>query len=548
MRVLGISGRYRHAAAALAVDGHVTAAASEDCFVRVPGIGYMQTGGFPGAAVEACLRSAGLMLADIDRVTVVDDEGNGPGEMASMRRVLHDRPMQAIDAVHADAVQAAVSGENVDTVLVCSTHPPAIATFVREREHLVPQGRIAGGDRLMSVARALATNLGVATDDPYRSLDRLSVGGEPEFQNELSSAIKWSAGPSAPANGGGRAIEIDEDRWSAFLGTDRGSPVGSLADARSLNVRTRQVRRALAASFTCRLAHLVYDAVESLRAKSDRSVALGGEMCANPRFNTELRGLLGDQWVRAFVPETAGRALGAALEVASGRASTPLRAVEQLPGLALGPAFSDNDIKRTLENCRLDYLYEPDWSRLLMRVSKMLSQGKVVAWFQGAMAFGPRALGSRSVLCDPSSRYARQNMNEYLRQVPLDEPLPIVFAPSAAQQCLNRSVSSPLGVVDVAVKDEWRDRLVAALDWRQHVRVQAVGPAQAPELCNLTEHHYTRTGVPGLIETNLGGPVEPMACTPRDAVRTVFSSAIDALVIGRFLLMKDYWLLRSNGA
>ena len=56
-----------------------------------------------------------------------------------------------------------------------------------------------------------------------------------------------------------------------------------------------------------------------------------------------------------------------------------------------------------------------------------------------------------------------------------------------------------------------------------------------------------RPACPRLIETNLAGPGEPVACTPRDAVRTVYSSAIDALVIGRFLLMKDYWLLRSEG-
>ena len=76
----------------------------------------------------------------------------------------------------------------------------------------------------------------------------------------------------------------------------------------------------------------------------------------------------------------------------------------------------------------------------------MLSQGKVVAWFQGAMGFGPRAMGTRSILCDPSSRYARHNINEYLRQVPLDEPLPVVFAPSIAAECLTRPVSAGLPV------------------------------------------------------------------------------------------------------
>jgi carbamoyltransferase len=78
------------------------------------------------------------------------------------------------------------------------------------------------------------------------------------------------------------------------------------------------------------------------------------------------------------------------------------------------------------------------------------------------------------------------------------------------------------------------------------VRVHALNPVQASELCQLLECHYERSQVPALIETNLCGPGEPLACTPRDAVRTVYSSAIDVLVIGRFVLMKDHWLLRSD--
>jgi predicted NodU family carbamoyl transferase len=138
-------------------------------------------------------------------------------------------------------------------------------------------------------------------------------------------------------------------------------------------------------------------------------------------------------------------------------------------------------------------------------------------------------------------------MNEYLRQAPLDEPLPVVMAPSMVDACLAQPVAAPLSVEDAVVRPEWRDRLQAALDWRQSVRLHPLTPAHAPELCALLEYHHARTGVPGLIETNLSGPGEPVACTPRDAVRTVYSSAIDALVIGRFVLMKDHWLLRSHG-
>ena len=85
-----------------------------------------------------------------------------------------------------------------------------------------------------------------------------------------------------------------------------------------------------------------------------------------------------------------------------------------------------------------------------------------------------------------------------------------------------------------------------ALDWRHHVRVHGVDPAQAPELCDLLERHYRRDRRAGAHRNEPCGPGEPVACTPRDAVETMYSSAIDALVIGRFVLMKDYWLLRNN--
>ena len=109
-----------------------------------------------------------------------------------------------------------------------------------------------------------------------------------------------------------------------------------------------------------------------------------------------------------------------------------------------------------------------------------------------------------------------------------------------------RRPASPFVTMDAAVKTDWRDRLRASLDQRQSIPVQMVTDDQSSALFTLLEMHRERSGVPGLINTPLCGMNEPAACTPRDAIRTMFSSAIDALVIGRFLLMKDYWLLRSG--
>jgi carbamoyltransferase len=314
-----------------------------------------------------------------------------------------------------------------------------------------------------------------------------------------------------------------------------GEHASDLADANSLNAQVQRIRRTLAASFTSQLAKAVAGVAEGIGAKNGPGpIAVGGGVFGNARFNTELAPLTGQELRYAAVPETVGRALGAA-GVASVDGS----------GLALGPSFSEEDIKRTLDNCRLDYVYEPDWKRLLGRVSRMLAQGKVVGWFEGAMTFGPRALGTRSILADPSNRYARQNMNEYLRQAPIDEPLPLAITSSMVDACLE-SGARVSGVSDVAVRQEWRQSLAAALDWRHRARVHPLTGVVSPRFQDLLDAHYAATGTPGLIEANLAGPGEAVACTPRDAVRTVYSSAIDALVIGRFLLMKDYWLLRSQ--
>jgi len=518
MNVLGITGRDRDAAAALAVDGRIVAAATEESLARVAGIGYAQAGGFPTAAVNACLSIAGLGPRDVHELVVA-------GESASPS--FHTAPTRTLDAVQADAIHAAASDPSSTSVVVCGANPPVLAAFACRDGRLGARVDVAGAESLVAAARGLAGLLGLDAHDPFASLDRLSLGAEAEFHAEVGKVLRW--------NGTGFGSDGDPAALSAVARRVAGEHASGLADAGSLNAQVQRTRRALAASFTSQLAKAVAGMTEGVGAKNGPGpIAVGGGVFGNARFNTELAPLTGQELKYAAVPEAFGRALGAA-----GAASV------NGSGLALGPAFSEEDIKRTLDNCRLDYVYEPDWRRLLGRVSRMLAQGKVVGWFQGAMTFGPRALGTRSILCDPSNRYARQNMNEYLRQAPIDEPLPLAITLSMVDACLE-SGARVSGVSDVAVRQEWRQPLAAALDWRHRARVHPLTGDVSPRFQDLLDVHYAATGTPGLIEANLASAGEPAACTPRDAVRTVYSSAIDALVIGRFLLMKDYWLLRSQ--
>jgi predicted NodU family carbamoyl transferase len=546
MNVLGIAGRRHQASAALAVDGAIAAASTEEAYVRMPGVGYDQTGGFPFRAAEACLERAGLAIGDVHELVIVEeriagepappgddvDDVDGIGAPAfddlngDWRTAVASLPVRRIDPVDADARQCAAATDAGD-VLVFSSDPPALVAYRHAEGGLRLQTRVNGVDQLVSATRTLARAVGAAGANPFSAIDRLSVRGDPEFADDMAEVVIW---------GGPAGIVVDQMALVAL--TQR--VLGGLAPDDALgpmNLKAQQRRHALAASFVERLAAVIRDAARGVCA--GERVCLGGSLFAGTRLNTRIQQLSGGAVMIAPVPESTGRAIGAAADMAT---------TESVGGLALGPAFTEAEIKATLDNCRLDYVYEPDWRRLLTRVSKMLSRGMVIGWFQGPMVFGPRSLGTRSVLCDPSMRYARENVNEYLKRRPLDEPLPVSFVPQCADECLSTPVRSPFMLLDAAVKSRWRDKMRAALDHRHELRIHTIMPEQAPELMELLQVHFDRSGVPGLINTTLCGPGEPIACTPRDAVRTVYSSAIDALVIGRFLLMKDYWLLRSDAS
>src|SRR5689334_724650 len=126
--------------------------------------------------------------------------------------------------------------------------------------------------------------------------------------------------------------------------------------------------------------------------------------------------------------------------------------------------YSEQEVKATLDSCRLTYVYEPDWARLHQRVSQILSGGMLVAWFQGS--------AGRATLGDPSNRWARENVNRFLRQVPIDTPIPLVAAAGAGEWH-----GGHIGRSDpqrVAVVAECRKQLQGALDAHGCVDVEGV--------------------------------------------------------------------------
>ena len=212
--------------------------------------------------------------------------------------------------------------------------------------------------------------------------------------------------------------------------------------------------------------------------------------------------------------------------------------------LAPAPAYSEQEVKATLDSCRLTYIYEPDWTRLRARVSEILRGGMLVGWFQGAAGFGSSVVASRAILCDPSNRWARENVNRFLRQMPIETPLPLLAADGPAQW--HDGQVRRFTLQRLSVTSEWRTRLAGALDRQGCVEVQGMGESDGGQLFGLIRDHRARTGVPALVAVPFSGPSEPVVSSPRDAIRTTFSSPVDVLVIERFAIAKDHWLLGAQ--
>src|SRR5262245_52872934 len=128
MNVLGISGRERDAAAALAVDGRIVSAVAEESFARVPHIGYARTGGFPHAAVAACLTAAGLDAGDVNQIVVVDDSATrqAPSVNGSLRSV----PLREMSPERAEALHA-LAGSSAELAIVGSSGQGGMSVFAR---------------------------------------------------------------------------------------------------------------------------------------------------------------------------------------------------------------------------------------------------------------------------------------------------------------------------------------------------------------------------------------------------------------------------------
>lgn len=611
MITLGISCRAREAASAIAIDGVVRAAISEaSCRGMHNGRGSSdgESGGFPLASVLASLHAAGVDAKAVDRIVVCRPEEvtgssaamrpswrqslkrNG-GDSAALARTActaigelqaHAAQLLAVDASRSPEEASGVNASSAPMLVVDGAGRGHAAVFEATARDLKCRRSIEHFARATSFVQRAAAALGIdihgdddsseasmtaKTDRAVATLQMIGLAGQPVYLPRLQRGMWFVPGAG---------IESAPRLLTRVLAEASADASGQLGERRPLHLQVRNTRANFAASVTAWLADMVVeiaeDAIEGAddggrglpsspslqrtavadakagqpRGEISTSVSAGGSLVSHYSVAGALHARFGDRISLAPVPGALGVAVGAALSGSLGAGASVGPALPS--NLALGRLFSEAEVKAALDGAHLDYVYEPDWPRIMARASRLLAAGKLVGWFHGAMELSSHSLGARSILSDPSSRYARDNVNRYLRQRPDDPPPPLVMTADAARECLTAPVHSPYGAAAALVNPQFRAQLQAGVSDSGHCRVQTVDEHADTRLATLLRSHRAATGVPGLLQVDLAGPGESPACSPRDALRTTYSTPVDALVIERFVLMKDHWLLREPEA
>lgn len=292
----------------------------------------------------------------------------------------------------------------------------------------------------------------------------------------------------------------------------------------------------IAHSLQAVLQESVLELSEWLRdATGAENLCFAGGVALNCVLNARIRdaGIFKNIWVQPASGD-AGTALGAALwtdaSLRNSREKTFL-----MDHAYWGPSYADEEIKAFLDWTKTPYRY---LENVPQETARLLADDKIIGWFQGRMEFGPRALGSRSILASPIHADMQARLNEVKDREDFRPVAPVVMEEYAGDWFKGAKVS-PFMLFVYDVQEDKKDRIPAVTHVDGTARIQTVNRQQHERYYDLLSAFNDLTGVPVLINTSFNTLGKPIVCTPRDAVECFWSSPFDALVIGSFLIEKS---------
>jgi carbamoyltransferase len=546
------------AAALLDEQGRIVASAQERHD------GEKGTGTFPADAINACLREAGADLADIDVVAHGFDyqpsqDWSENANLAGWYRHVYarevqramltaafpqlaDTPLEHVRHHHAHAASAYyLSGFDEALVLVADGmgEQEAITIFHGAGADLTPQASYPVGSSLGILYGALTHHLGFLFNmDEYKVMGLAPYGDPATFAAAFRSLVRL--GPS-----GAVQIPVIYADQSHIDRETHGAMLGVIADlvgpARHPDEPIEQRHLDIAAALQQRLEEALLHVLSAhLERSRSRRLCLAGGVALNCTANGTIArsGLVEDLFVQPAAGDD-GSALGAALVAARRRRPAPPVSItmpywgEAIDLMAVADAVGGLPDDFHVSQCAQDELIDA--------VADRITAGQVVAWCQGRMEFGPRALGNRSILADPRSPTMREHLNGIIKQREEFRP----FAPAVLAEEASTYFDIPDRwlpayrhmLLTAPVRPKYRAELPAVTHVDGSARVQVVSREHAPLFASLLEAIGARTGMSVVLNTSFNLRGQPIVRTPDDAVATFCRSGMDALALGdRFVV------------
>jgi carbamoyltransferase len=571
--ILGVNAVFHDPAAALLVNGEIVAAAEEERFSRrkhgkepVPFSAWE----LPVDAMRWCLAQAGLEAADVDEVAYSYDPDLVPasGATAEAGRVPRSSRPTPGDLAARDGLDGPPTEMNDITA---DEWEPLRTLYVRRVPHFLATA-LPGlhTDRLRYVAHHVAHAASACVAAPDESSAVLVLDGRGEAASHLGGrwrdgALEVLAGQRLPHSLGLLYEEVtvhlgfrrssdeykvmalasygDPDRFGAVFrdhvratddGGFRADPVdlGSLVPPRLAETNWTDVHADLAAAVQQRLEEVVLDLARWLHARTgERAITLAGGVALNCVANGRLaaEGPFEHVWVQPAAGDS-GTALGAALALAARRGER----CAPFTTAALGRGWDDDHLEAVLKAAEQPYDRPVD---LAEDVASALAEGAVVGWFQGRSEYGPRALGHRSLLCDPRRPENLGRMNAIKGREEFRPVAPMVLA-DRAPEIFDGVHPSPYMIFVHRVRSEWIDRIPAVVHVDGTARIQSVDDRDEPLMAAVLRAFDRRTGVPVVVNTSFNTAGRPMVDTPQEALESFGSGPVDLLVLGPFTVRR----------
>ncbi len=584
--ILGISAFYHDSAAALLRDGEIVAAGSEERFTRIKG-----DSGFPSRAVAYCLREAGIQAKDLAYVGFYDKPllkferiletylGIAPqgfksflmaGPLWIKDKLYMDRQIrEALDyegellyAEHHESHAASAffpsPFEEAAVLTMDGVGEWATASIGMGRgRDLTLLRELRWPDSLGLLYSAFTYYTGFKVNSGEYKVMGLAPYGEPKYVDliyrelmDLREDGSFTLNQRYFNYLGG--LTMTNGAFDALFGGPPRVPETNLTQkemdlARSVQVVCEEVMLRMARS--------------AQKETGSRNLCLAGGVALNCVGNGRLlrEGPFENIWIQPAAGD-AGGALGVAQLIWHRHLKRPRTVVpgkDAMRGAYLGPHFSPEEIEKFLKAQGAVY-QRLDRLDLLAQTADLLAQEKIIGWFDGRMEFGPRALGSRSIIGDPRSPKMQADMNIKIKFREGFRP----FAPSVLRERVNDYFEldrdSPYMLLVAPVKKErqiamtsaqqklWgiqqlnvvRSDIPAVTHIDYSARIQTVSRDTNPNYYDLIKEFDQRTGCGVIVNTSFNVRGEPIVCTPADAYQCFMRTHIDALVLYPFLLHK----------